>query len=209
MIRLLLFAGMIMLLGSCGQAWQGRKELPVLGEKDEIDGKTVFHTIPEWQFLNQDSQLVSLNDYRDKVHIAEFFFTSCPSICPVVKKQLLRVWEKYRDNDRVAIVSFSIDPKRDTPERLHQYAANLGISAPKWQLLTGEKDAIYSLATDYFSIALETDEAPGGFDHSGRLILVDPEGKIRSFCNGTDEVEVTRFLKDIDVLLEELETTVN
>ena len=87
------------------------------------------------------------------------------------------------------------------PEKLLEYATNLGISAPKWHLVTGEKEKIYSIATSYFSVALEDESAPGGFDHSGRLILVDQNKRVRSFCDGTDAKSVDQFLIDIQTLL--------
>lgn len=104
-------------------------------------------------------------------------------------------------------LSHTIDPKRDTVEALKIYADNLDVKASRWKFVTGQKDDIYDIADDYFSIAIENPDAPGGFDHSGRLILVDPGGRIRSFCNGTDPEDVDRFIQDIETLMLELNQT--
>lgn len=176
--------------------------LPILGEKI-IEGKdTIYHTIPDFSFINQNGDTITPATFQYKIYIVDFFFTSCPTICPLVKAQMLRIYEKFENDDRVVLLSHSIDPKRDTPEKLNEYANNLGISAPKWHLVTGEKEKIYGIASAYFSIALEDESAPGGFDHSGRLILVDQNKRVRSFCDGTDAKSVDQFMKDIQNLLD-------
>jgi protein SCO1/2 len=184
----------------------GSDKLPILGERDVVDGDTIYHTIPDFEFVNQDSQRVTNSTFENKVYIADFFFVSCPTICPKVTKQMRRIYDQYKDDDRVLLVAHSIDPKRDTVGRLHSYANSMGVSSDKWHFLTGEKDDIYEIADDYFSIAIEDPDMPGGFDHSGRLILIDPNRYVRSFCDGTDPESVDRFMKDIDILLAEMES---
>ena len=179
--------------------------LPILGHLN-IQGKdTILHSIPDFSFMNQDSAVISNADLKNYIYISDFFFISCPSICPIVKKQMLRVYEKYKDNDRVKLVSHTIDPKRDTPEKLKQYAAKLNIDTEKWIFLTGEKGEILDIADDYFVSAYEDSEAPGGFDHSGKMILTDTNRHIRAFAEGTDPKDVDQLLKDIDKLLAEYE----
>lgn len=179
--------------------------LPVLGQA-KIEGKdTIPHQIPAFLLLNQDSQAVTNATLDDRIYVADFFFTSCPTICPKVKRQMLRIYEKYEDDPRVALLSFTIDPKRDTVGKLRDYAQNLDVASDKWYFLTGEKDEIYELADDYFSIVIEDETVPGGFDHSGRLILVDPQGRIRSFASdGTTAADTDKLMCDMDVLLQEL-----
>ncbi len=179
------------------------KKLPIIGHRDIVDGDTIYPTIRPFEFINQADEKVSNATFQNQVTIADFFFTSCPTICPKVAQQMLRVYEKYEEDDRVALISFTVDPKRDTPEKLKSYAEKLEVSLPKWQFLTGQKDSLHEISADYMSIALENPNAPGGFDHSGRLILVDQEGHVRAFCDGTMPEEVTRFLKEIDLLLNE------
>jgi len=179
-----------------------QEQLPILGEKLIEGTDTLYHTIPEFSFINQEGQEVTLATFEDKIYVVDFFFVSCPTICPVVKAQMLRVLEAYQDEDRLVFLSHTIDPKRDTVERLKKYADNLGVGAPKWHFVTGDKEKLHGIASSYFSIAYEDATAPGGFDHSGRLILIDQNKRIRSYCDGTDPKSVDQFIKDIGILLE-------
>lgn len=187
-------------LASCQSALENEK-LPILGNKDIVGGDTIFHTAPDFTFVNQDSQLVTNATFAGKIYVTDFFFTSCPTICPKMKKQMLRLYERYQNDDRIMLLSHSIDTKRDTVGKLRSYAAGLGVSSEKWHFVTGDKDQIFEIADDYFSIARDDPSAPGGFDHSGRFILVDKNRHIRSFCDGTDPQSVDQFMEDIDRLL--------
>lgn len=180
------------------------RQLPILGERIIENGDTIYHTVPDFQFVDQTGQAVSNSTFEGKAYVVDFFFISCPTICPKVKKQMLRIYDHFEGQDMLMFLSHSIDPKRDTVGALRVYAENLGADPSRWKFVTGEKEAIYGIADDYFSIAIENPDAPGGFDHSGRLILVDPERHIRSFCNGTDPDDVDRFVKDIENLLTRL-----
>ncbi len=188
----------LLFLQGCQYAPQ---QLPVLGEKDIVNGDTLYHTIPDFSFVNQDSQVVTQATFAGKAYVVDFFFTSCPTICPKVKRQMLRLYDRYVEDDRISLLSHSIDVRRDTVGRLKDYAEGMGVKAPKWHLVTGDRDAIYDIADDYFSVAVEDASAPGGFDHSGRLILVDTKRRVRAFCDGTDPKSVDQFMKDIDLLL--------
>ena len=178
--------------------------LPIIGERDVVDGDTIYHTVPDFAFVDQDSQLITNATFAGKAYAVDFFFTSCPTICPKVTKQMLRIYDAFKDEDRLLLLAHTIDPKRDTVGRLKMYATNLGVESSKWHFVTGEKDDLYGIADDYFSIAIENPDAPGGFDHSGRIILVDPQRHVRSFCDGTDPESVDKFMKDIEVLLREM-----
>ena len=177
--------------------------LPILGNVEIKDGDTTYHEIPQFSFVNQDSLVITNETFADQIYIADFFFTSCPSICPKVKKQMLRMYDRYSEDDRISFLSHSIDTKRDSVARLKQYSSNLGVRSDFWHFVTGDKDKIFSIADDYFVAALEDASAPGGYDHSGRIILVDKDRHIRSFCDGTNENEVDLFMEDIDKLLNE------
>ncbi len=178
--------------------------LPILGERDiSPAGDTIYRSIPDFTFVDQDSQAVTNATFAGKIYVADFFFIHCPTICPKVKKNGLRLYAKYKNDDRVALLSHSIDVRNDTVAALKRHAQKLGIETAKWHLVTGDHDAIYGIADDYFSVATEDPDSPGGFDHSGRLILVDKNRHVRSFCDGTDAKDVDRFMKDIDQLLEE------
>ena len=196
------FGLLVLLINACDSSPKINK-LPIIGHRQIIDGDTIYPKVRPFEFVNQDSITVDNGTFADGIYVTDFFFTSCPTICPKVKQQMIRVYEKYREEDRVKLVSFTVDPVRDTPNKLHDYAAKLEAELPKWHFLTGNKDSLHTIAGDYMSIALENPDAPGGFDHSGRLILVDRQGHVRAFCNGTDPEEVTDFLDKIDLLLSE------
>ncbi len=178
--------------------------LPILGERDlDAKGDTIYRSIPDFRFVDQDSQAITNATFAGKIYIADFFFIHCPTICPKVKKNGLRIYEKYKNDDRVLMLSHSIDTYNDTVAALKRHAQKLGIDARKWHLVTGDHDAIYGIADDYFSVATEDPDSPGGFDHSGRIILVDKNRHVRAFCDGTKADEVDRFMLQIDQLLAE------
>ena len=179
------------------------ERLPILGERDVVNGDTLFHAVRKFSFVDQDSQQVTEKTFEGKVYIVDFFFTHCPSICPKTTKQMLRIYDKFKDDDRVLLLAHSIDVRNDTVGRLKEYATNLGIDSKKWHLITGNSDSIYNIAEDYYSVAKKDPNSPGGFDHSGRLILVDKKRHVRSFCDGTDPKDVDRFMEDIALLLNE------
>ncbi|MUP44503.1 SCO family protein [Gramella sp. BOM4] len=145
----------------------------------EINGER--KKAPEFIFVNQDGDTIS-NDYYDgKVYLVEFFFTTCPTICPIMNRNLVEIQDEFDDRKDFGIASISIDPSHDTPEVLSDYAESYGIDHPHWNLLTGEKEDIYQLANQGFGIyAGEDAEVPGGFAHQGMFVLVDQEGYIRS-----------------------------
>lgn len=137
--------------------------------------------VPSFQFLNQDSLLISEKDYEGKVYIVEFFFTTCPTICPVMNSNLVQIQEEFRDLDNFGVASFTINPEYDTPGVLKKYAEKYGINDLDWHLMTGDRQAIFDLANIGFNIfASENPEVPGGFEHSGLFALVDKNGYLRS-----------------------------
>jgi protein SCO1/2 len=154
--------------------------------------------------LNQDSVWVSEKDMAGKIYIADFFFTSCPTICPKMKTQLLRIYERYAENDNIRILSHSIDPTYDTPSILKQYAARLQVKSPRWNMLTGDKAAIYKLGEKSYMVTAQEDKnEAGGFVHSGAFILVDKNRHVRGIYDGTQEAEVNHLIEDIEILLQE------
>ncbi|MHA8053356.1 SCO family protein [Aquirufa sp. OSTEICH-129A] len=193
-----------MLLAAC----QEKKTLPILGNKETIikQGKvdTLYRQIPAFQFLNQDSSWVSDRDYAGKIYVADFFFTSCPTICPKMKTQMLRLYERYANENQLALLSFSIDPDFDQPHVLKAYADRLHIKSPKWNLVTGAKAKIYELGQKSFMVTAQEDKnEAGGFVHSGAFILVDKQKHVRGIYDGTKEQEVNHLIEDIELLLKE------
>jgi len=118
---------------------------------------------------------------------------------------MMRLYDRYEKEEQIKLVSHSIDGKRDTPDALKLYAKNLGVDTEKWMFLTGNRGDVIDIADDYFVAAFEDADAPGGFDHSGKIILVDKNRHVRAFCEGTDPDEVTDFFDDVESLLDEFQ----
>lgn len=197
-----LFAGALalaMLLSGCRE-----RSLPILNKAREENGRLVYDSIPDFAFTAQDSSRVDNATFAGRAYVADFFFTSCPTICPIMARNMLRIYERFEHDDKLLLLSHTIDPKRDSVGRLRQYAKNLGVRADKWFFVTGDKDALFGIADDYFNIVIEDPGLPDGFDHSGRFILVDPQRHIRAYCQGTDSTEVEAFIKKIEKLLDEI-----
>ncbi len=170
---------------------------------DPVTGELRPEPVRDWTYVDQDSLPFGSADLRGKVYVAEFFFTSCPTICPKVKGEMLRLEAAFADEPDFALVSFTVDPKRDTPTRMKNYAEKLGIQDHRrWRFIYGDKFEIYDLDQDYLSIAEENVNAPGGFDHSGYIVLVDRQGFVRSYASGLDSAEVDYLMKDIQLLLD-------
>lgn len=169
---------------------------------DPQTGELDPNPVRDWKFVDQSNRPFGSEDLRGKVYVAEFFFTSCPTICPKVKSQMLRLEERFGDHPDFRLVSFTVDPKRDTPEKMTEYAGKLGIEdLDRWRFVHGDKFEIYDLDADYLSIAEEESAAPGGFNHSGYIVLVDREGYVRAYASGLQEEEVSHLMEDIEMLL--------
>jgi protein SCO1/2 len=167
---------------------------------------TVYHEIPDFSFTNQYGQTVTKEQFPDKILIVDFFFTSCPTICPTMSEQLARVQSQLIRDDRVVLVSYTIDPTRDTPEKLKAYGEEYGAVPGKWQFLTGDKEEIYQLARKGYKMsALDEggDDEHDGFVHTDRFVVVDPNWNIRGYYSGTSERDVNIMLGDMLLLLEE------
>lgn len=172
--------------------------LPKLGPRTEGE----LHPVRFFALTNQWDRSVTTTDVLGKIRVVSFFFTSCPTICPKLQSEMLRIHEALNPHPRLVLLSHTVDPKRDTPERLQEYAHGIGLErTDHWHFLTGEKDSLYALASDYWNIAREDASAPGGFNHSGRIVVVDQEGYIRAYADGTNSTAVDTLIHDIRQLL--------
>jgi protein SCO1/2 len=159
------------------------------------------HTIADFKLLNQNGQTITQEDYRDKIYVADFIFTRCPSICPLMTNNMAKVQEAYRYDDRVKLLSLSVTPEIDSVPVLKEYAARNGVIDAKWNIVTGNKSHIYELARkSFFAVVEEGDGGLQDFIHTEKLILVDKERRIRGFYNGTDDREVKKLISDIKKL---------
>lgn len=191
---------------------ENEKPLPIFGHREvvvnEVNGQktvdTVYHTIADFEFVNQDSVQVTNKTFENKIYVADFFFTSCRTICPKMKTQMLRVYDSIQTMPDVLILSHTIDPEHDDVARLHDFAERLGVSSTKWHFVTGEQDKIYDIAqTSYFATAMVDKTEPDGFIHSGAFLLIDKQQRIRGKYDGTVEEDVNRLIKEIKRLRQE------
>jgi len=174
--------------------------------------------IPEYSFINQDNEVITNETYKGKIHIVDFIFTTCPTICPQMTFHMEYLQGKLSRYNDILYLSHTINPKYDTPEILKEYAqkyeSELGADLSTWNFVTGDKEEIYNIARSYLCIAEESDEeATGGFIHSGFFVLVDTEGKIRSgydrsgnaigVYDGTSAASVKDLIVDVGVLVSE------
>lgn len=170
--------------------------------------------VPSFEFTNQDGKLISNSFYNEKVYVVEFFFTTCPTICPKMNENMVKIQNEFYANLDFGIVSFSINPTYDTPEILKEYAKSHGATLKNWNFLTGDQHKIYELANKGFTLfAGENSDAEGGFEHSGMFALIDKQGNIRSrldefgnpiaFYDGLDAKGVKMIKEDIAILLKE------
>ncbi len=151
--------------------------------------------------MDQDSALVTNETFAGKIYVADFFFTSCRTICPIMKTQMLRVYDSIQNDPDVLLLSHTIDPEYDTVGLLHDYAERLGVKRDRWHFVTGNKDDIYKIAqTSYFATAMEDKAEPDGFIHGGAFLLIDKQRRIRGKYDGTKEEDVNRLLRDIRTL---------
>lgn len=160
------------------------------------------HKIPDFSFLNQKGEIISNADYEGKIYIADFFFTSCPGICPKLTKNMNVIQDLYNEDNDVLLLSHSVMPWIDTVEKLKEYAEKNSVNDTKWNLVTGDQEALYNIARNgYFAdedfINTGDDSA---FIHTENFVLVDKEGYIRGVYNGTIEIEIERLKRHIDIL---------
>lgn len=194
---------LFLLIWACTQS-NGDESLPIFGHTIYEENDTIYHKIQDFQLLDQDSSTVTNESLSGQIYVADFFFTSCPTICPSMKAQMLRVYKKFEGNNEVGILSHTIDPVYDTIPLLKDYAERLGAKSSQWKFLWGDQDTIYDLAEkSYMSIADEDSQAEGGFVHSGYFLLVDKERRIRGVYDGTTTDQVDVLMKDIEKLLKE------
>jgi protein SCO1/2 len=183
------------------------KDLPIYGNKEfdsAIDNDTIYHQIPEWSFENQNSKTITSEKLNGKVKLVDFFFTSCPTICPQMTINMRKIQSVIRKNclSDIELLSFTVDPLKDTSEKLLEYANSYNIDSTNWNILTGDQSNIYDLGVNGFLVPNQEDAlAPGGFLHSEKLILIDQFNRIRGYYDGTDSLNISIIVKHIQSLI--------
>ena len=209
-----------LLTTACTEPPKEAAKLPMMGERDvrpRADGgpaDTVFATVPAFHLTDQARQVITKKTFAGRAYVTDFFFATCPGICPKMQGELLKVYTKYAKDPRVVFLSHTIDPAHDTIPVLLDYAQRLGITdATRWHFTTtgahGEptaKDTVFQLARAYFTAALPDKQAPGGFAHNGTFALVDDQGHIRGLYDSLNAQEVARLFEELPILLAEIDS---
>jgi len=191
-------------------ALKPQKTLPVFSPSDVnpemvdslVEHIKINHKIQDWEFINQNNKLISHKDYEGKIYVADFFFTTCPTICPIMKDNMVWLQDKIQQYPNVMLLSHTVTPEIDTPEVLKAYAIEKGVDDSKWNLVTGDKKDIFYIARKSY-LAVKTGSIDELYDmvHTENFILVDEKRRIRGFYDGTDSEDMKRLLEDIEVLV--------
>jgi protein SCO1/2 len=193
---------------------QGERLDAISNHKNGATGLVKIGPAPKFELTDQNETKVNNNTYLGKVYLVEFFFTTCPSICPVMNRNMVDIQNEFFGNPNFGIASISIDPEHDSSKVLKEHAETLGVKSSNWHLLTGNKDYIFNIANKGFNLyAGENKNVKGGFEHSGLFALIDKKGDIRCrkdnfgnpilYYDGLDKEEVKAITKDIKKLLNE------
>lgn len=209
--RFIILVGSIALLPSCVERIQekevleiyGSKEILVLNEKGEEVIENTTLQIDDFEVVDQDSQIITAADFKDKIYVVDFFFTHCPTICPIMTKNMACIYDAYETDQEVLFLSHTIDFKNDTVPQLKKYANKIGISATKWHMVFAGKENTFDLAKQYMVSAEEDPNSPGGYMHSGAFILMDGHHRIRGYYDGTLQEDTDQLIADIKVLKKE------
>ena len=193
------------------EALTPKKVLPIFQPNDvnyELVDSSIqhikrFHKIKSFEFLNQNGEKISEKDYEGFIYVADFFFTTCPSICPIMTNNMVKIQNYIKDKKKVKLLSFSVTPDIDSVHVLKEYSIKKGVDDKYWNLLTGDKSKIYSLARKSFLVVKENVESHShSMIHTENFVLVDREKRIRGFYDGTDDTDMQVLKEDIGILLE-------
>ena len=212
LFAILLLPTLLYLLYVYGKGEQDFAHLPFVTYTD-LNGEQVNRKAPAFGFINQDGKTITDKDLEGKIYLVDFFFTSCPSICPIMTANMMKIQKRFEGFPEFELVSFTVDPTRDNPERLKEYAAERMIDTQRWNFLTGEQDSLYSVAYNFLSSAMEDSLAAGGFLHTEYFVLIDKEGNLRSrddeqgniigVYDGTSAQHTRDLIDDVKVLIAE------
>jgi len=169
-----------------------------------IQHKSKYHKIADFSLVNQNGEIITQDFYKDKIYVADFFFTTCQTICPIMTDHMKDIQQELMDDKDVLLLSHSVTPEIDSVAQLKKYATEKGVVDAKWNLVTGNKKQIYELARKSY-LAVKTDGDGGPYDmvHTENFMLIDKKTQIRGFYDGTDNEEIERLLDDIQILKQE------
>ncbi|WP_209400725.1 SCO family protein [Pseudozobellia sp. WGM2] len=162
-----------------------------------------YHTVADFSLINQNGETVTQKDYDQKIYIADFFFTTCPTICPIMTNNMVDIQNRTKNDAEVMLLSYSVTPQIDSVAQLKKYALEKGVDDRRWNLVTGDKKQIYELARkSYLAVKDDGDGGPYDMIHTENFILVDKERRIRGFYDGTKKEEVDQLMNDLEILKE-------
>ena len=162
-----------------------------------------YHTIADFSLTNQNGITITQKDYKDKIYVADFFFTTCQTICPVMTDHMLIIQEKIKDDPKILLLSYTVTPTIDSVAQLKKYAVDKGVNDAKWNLVTGDKKQIYDLARKSYLAAKDVPYNPYDLIHTENFILIDKKKRIRGFYDGTKMAAIEQLLYDIEILKKE------
>lgn len=163
-----------------------------------------YHTIPDFELLNQNGDIITQADYEGKIYIADFFFTTCQTICPIMTDHMLQIQERIKNDPEILLISHTVIPEADSVPQLKKYALEKGVIDEKWNLVTGDKKQIYDLARkSYLAAKSEGDAGPFDMIHTENFVLIDEQNRIRGYYDGTDSKAIADLMHDISVLKNE------
>lgn len=162
-----------------------------------------YHTIADFSLINQNGETITQEDYNDKIYVADFFFTTCQTICPIMTDHMVEIQEKLKNDNKVLLLSHTVTPEIDSVAQLKKYALEKGVNDAKWNLVTGDKKEIYDLARKSYLAAKDVPYSDNDLVHTENFVLVDKKKRIRGFYDGTDPESIEKLLEDIKVLEEE------
>jgi protein SCO1 len=179
---------------------QKKQSLPIIGNDQN-------HHVSDFSFVNQDGKTITNNDVKGKIYVVEYFFTTCLGICPKMNENMKQVFAAYKGDNKVMILSHTVDPMKDTPQALKAYAQRFGADGTQWVFLTGDKKKLYDMARYSYLISAEDDTAGVSIDkdfiHDNHYVLVDGFGRVRGFYDGLDQAAIKKLITDIKALEEE------
>ena len=190
---------------SCNQ----KKELPVYNPSDfnpdlvdvSLQKTSKNHTVADFELINQNGETITQDHYKDKIYVVDFFFTSCPTICPIMTNNMVKLQGEFVENQEIMFLSLSVTPEIDSVSALRKYATEKGVIDSKWNITTGNKKHIYELARkSYFAVVEQGDGGLQDFIHTPNFILVDKKKQIRGIYNGTNNKEIERLVHDLHIL---------
>ncbi len=208
--RFLLTLGVLCMLAISSCNKQQNKVLPIYNPADfipelvdkDIQNKSAYHTVLDFNLINQNGDIITQKDYENKIYVADFFFTRCGSICPIMTDNMNKIQEEFLNVNSVMLLSLSVTPEIDSVSVLRDYANNKKVNDHKWNVTTGQKKHIYELARkSYFAVVEQGDGGLQDFIHTPNFILIDKKKQIRGIYDGTNDEDVKRIINDIKILL--------